>query len=52
MPNMKGWSRKDVDGSWDVSGSGFKIEGFGLVTSQSIPADYTMLIVILKLKLC
>jgi penicillin-binding protein 2B len=39
MPNMKGWSRKDVVGFWDVSGSGFKIDGFGLVTSQSIPAD-------------
>ena len=38
MPDMTGWSRKDVVGFWDVSGSGFKIEGYGKVVYQSIPA--------------
>ena len=38
MPDLTGWSRKDVVGFWDVSGSGFKIEGYGKVVYQSIPA--------------
>ncbi len=39
MPDMTGWTRKDIAGFWDVSGSGFKISGYGKVVSQSIPPD-------------
>lgn len=38
MPNMIGWTRKDVVGFWDVSGLGMKITGYGTVSNQSVPA--------------
>lgn len=41
MPDMTGWTRKDVIGFWDISGSGLKIDGYGKVVSQSIsPGTY------------
>lgn len=36
MPNMTGWTRKDVVGFWDVSDVGLKITGFGKVVAQSV----------------
>ena len=37
MPDMKGWTRKDVTGLWAVTQFGFKLVGEGKVTSQSVP---------------
>ena len=37
MPDMTGWTRKDVTGLWAVTQFGFKLTGEGKVTSQSIP---------------
>lgn len=36
MPNMIGWTRKDVSEFWLISGMAFKIDGYGHVKSQSI----------------
>ena len=38
MPDMTGWTRKDVSALWAVTGFSFKISGEGKVTSQSVPA--------------
>lgn len=37
MPDMTGWTRKDVMALWAVSGFGFKLSGDGIVSSQNIP---------------
>ena len=37
MPDMTGWTRKDVTGLWAVTGFGFQLEGTGTVAKQSIP---------------
>lgn len=37
MPDMTGWTRKDVTALWAVSGFGFKLSGDGIVSSQNIP---------------
>ena len=37
MPDMTGWTRKDVSALWAVSGFGFKLTGDGIVTGQNIP---------------
>ena len=37
MPDMRGWTRKDVAGLWAVSGFGFQLSGEGKVASQSVP---------------
>ena len=37
MPDMKGWTRKDVAALWAVSGFGFQLAGEGKVVSQSVP---------------
>jgi len=42
MPDMIGWTRKDVAGLWSATGFGFEIEGEGTVVSQSIPAGTTV----------
>jgi len=42
MPDMTGWTRKDVAALWAVTGFGFKISGEGTVTSQSVPAGTTV----------
>jgi penicillin-binding protein 2B len=35
MPNMKGWSRKEVIGFWDMTGIAVSIEGYGYVKTQN-----------------
>ena len=42
MPDMKGWTRKDVAALWAVSGFGFQLSGEGKVESQSVPAGTTV----------
>lgn len=37
MPDMAGWSRKEVVAFWNISNANFIIEGFGNVYKQSIP---------------
>ncbi len=37
IPDMTGWTRKDVSALWAVSGFGFKLDGDGVVVSQNIP---------------
>lgn len=37
MPDMTGWTRKDVSALWAVSGFGFRLSGDGVVESQNIP---------------
>lgn len=37
MPDMTGWTRKDVTGLWSATKFGFRLEGSGIVKSQSIP---------------
>jgi beta-lactam-binding protein with PASTA domain len=37
MPDMTGWTRKDVAALWAVSGFGFQLSGEGKVVSQSVP---------------
>lgn len=36
MPNLSGWTRKDVTSLWAVSGFAFTLKGEGTVVSQSI----------------
>lgn len=38
MPDMTGWTRKEVTALWSVTEFGFKLEGVGKVATQSIPA--------------
>ena len=38
LPDMTGWTRKEVTGLWAVTQFGFKLTGQGKVVSQSIPA--------------
>ena len=38
MPDMTGWTRKDVTALWAVTGFGFQLQGEGTVTKQSVPA--------------
>ena len=42
MPDMEGWTRKDVAALWAVSGFGFQLSGEGKVVSQSVPAGTTV----------
>ncbi|MGI6608101.1 MAG: penicillin-binding protein [Erysipelotrichaceae bacterium] len=48
MPNMKGWSRKEVIGFWNLTGIAVSIEGYGYVNTQNYaagsPIDKTMTI--------
>lgn len=38
MPDLTGWTRKDVAALWSITGFGFELSGEGVVTSQSVPA--------------
>lgn len=38
MPNMSGWSRKDVSRFWELTGIGIIMDGYGTVSEQSIAA--------------
>ena len=42
MPDLSGWTRKDVAALWSVSGFEFKLSGEGKVVSQSVPAGATV----------
>ncbi len=42
MPDLTGWTRKDVAALWAVTGFGFQLSGDGVVTSQSVPAGTTV----------
>ncbi len=42
MPDMTGWTRKDVVSLWAVSGFAFRLSGEGKVVSQSVPAGTTV----------
>ena len=37
MPDLYGWTRKDVAALWAVTGFGFQLAGEGKVISQNIP---------------
>ena len=36
MPNMSGWSRKEVTAFWELTGIQVTLDGSGYVTSQSV----------------
>lgn len=38
MPNMSGWTRKDITTFWSLTGIAIRMEGFGSVKEQSIRA--------------
>ena len=38
MPNMLGWSRKDVKAFWSLSQLPITMDGYGWVINQNIPA--------------
>lgn len=42
MPDLTGWTRKDVAALWSITGFGFELSGEGVVTSQSVPAGTTV----------
>lgn len=42
MPDLTGWTRKDVAALWSVSGFEFQLTGEGKVVSQSVPAGTTV----------
>lgn len=42
MPDLTGWTRKDVAALWSVTGFAFKLSGEGKVTSQSVAAGTTV----------
>lgn len=42
MPNMIGWSRKDVTGFWQLTDIAVRFTGYGLVSEQSIVAGTTI----------
>lgn len=42
MPNMLGWTRKDVTGFWQLTGIAVRFNGYGLVQEQSIAAGTTI----------
>lgn len=37
MPDLTGWTRKDVTGLWSVTGVAFELHGEGVVKSQNVP---------------
>lgn len=42
MPDLTGWTRKDVAALWLITGFGFELSGEGVVTSQSVPSGTTV----------
>ncbi|MSS57303.1 penicillin-binding protein [Erysipelotrichaceae bacterium Oil+RF-744-GAM-WT-6] len=42
MPDLTGWTRKDVAALWQVTQFGFRLKGEGVVTSQNIAAGTTV----------
>ncbi len=39
MPDMIGWTRKDVTGFWSLTDIAVRLDGYGRVVSQSIPPN-------------
>ena len=39
MPDMKGWTRKDITAFWELTGIQIKTDGYGAVVSQSVEPD-------------
>lgn len=37
LPDLTGWTRKEVTQLWQLSGIAFKLDGYGIVCEQSIP---------------
>ena len=37
LPNLIGWTRKEITQLWQLSGIAFKLDGYGTVYEQSIP---------------
>ena len=42
MPDLTGWTRKDVAALWSITGFGFELSGEGVETSQSVPSGTTV----------
>lgn len=42
MPNMTGWTRKDITVFWQLTGIGIKTSGYGKVTSQNVEEGTTI----------
>ncbi len=43
MPNMTGWTRKDLTVFWQLTGIGIKTSGYGKVTSQNVTKELLFL---------
>lgn len=39
MPDMTGWTRKDITAFWSLTGMSVQTSGYGKVTAQNIPPD-------------
>lgn len=39
MPDMTGWTRKDITAFWQLTGISIETDGFGKVTEQSVEVD-------------
>ncbi|MPN32432.1 hypothetical protein SDC9_179910 [bioreactor metagenome] len=39
MPDLTGWTRKEVTALWEITDFGFKISGGGTVMYQNVPVD-------------
>ncbi len=42
MPDLTGWTRKEVTELWAITGVAFTLDGYGIVTEQSIEAGTTV----------
>ncbi len=42
MPNMSGWTRKDLTVFWQLTGISIKTSGYGKVTSQNVEEGTTI----------
>ena len=46
MPDMTGWTRKDITAFWDLTGIQIQTDGYGTVVAQSVepntPIDSSM----------
>ena len=39
MPDMTGWTRKDITAFWELTGIQIQTDGYGVVTSQSVEPE-------------
>ena len=42
MPDMKGWTKKDITAFWNLTGIAIEMEGNGSVTKQNVKAGKTI----------